>query len=253
MDVVDVCAGAAGGWSLGLHRAGMTTRAAIESEAWRRELYAMNNPGVKLYGDLRTVTGDQLRADGVRCDLLAGSPPCKEYSGIGSGGGLDADDLFIHAVRLAGELRPRWCAFENSHFVKERGYDRIASALEALNYQVWPIVVGARAFGSRHDRPRAVILAADLSRPQGRPARQPRPDRYVGDGPTEPPRLAPRVDCGSLGPGGSASLSRHLREYDGVPAGVAEAAREAYGDAVLPQLTEAVGRAIIAAEAALCL
>lgn len=254
--VLDLCAGAAGGWSLGLHRAGMKTVAACEAVDWRRDMFAANFPGVKLYDDLRTLTGAQVRADtGDFPEILAGSPVCKEYSPVGRGGGLDADDLFIHAVRLADEGRPHWCAFENSHFLKTRGYDRISSALEAIGYAVWPLVVGAGNAGAAHRRPRAFILARDTSRPQGRFARQPRANAGVGGRPD--PRSRPPGGYGPgasellVGPAGSQPLGCHLREWDGVSAGVAEQAREAYGDAVLPQLTEAVGRAILQVDAAM--
>jgi DNA (cytosine-5)-methyltransferase 1 len=254
---LDVCAGAAGGWTLGLHRAGIETVAACEVIPWRRDLYAANFPNVRLYHDLGTLDAATLRRDRVGIiDLLAGSPPCKEYSDIGRGRGLDADDLFLQFVRLAGELRPRWVAAENSHFLKTRGYDRIADALGQVGYACWPLVVEARMLGARHGRPRAVVLAADLSREQGRPARLARPDGHLGRDPC--PWARPHGSDGTgpsellLGPAGTQPVGRHLREYDGVPAGVAEQAREAYGDAVLPQLTEAVGRAILATEAALC-
>jgi DNA (cytosine-5)-methyltransferase 1 len=246
---LDLCSGAAGAWALGLHRAGITTIAACEAIAWRRDLYALNNPKVKLYDDLRSLTGDRLRADGVTSvDLVAGSPPCGEYSSVGSGGGLDADDLFLHAVRIVGEVRPRFAAFENSAFLKTRGYDRIADALDAIGYTSWPFVVRAQDAGARHERPRAFIIAADLSRPQGRPSRLTRPDRHVGGAPDWSAGRFARYDLPSLGPAGTQRLGRHLREFHGIPAGVAEQAREAYGDSLLPQLTEAVGRAIIAVE-----
>ncbi|WP_186820032.1 DNA cytosine methyltransferase, partial [Acidomonas methanolica] len=45
--VLDLFAGAAGGWTLGLHRAGFVTVAACEIVPWRRVLYAENNPHVR--------------------------------------------------------------------------------------------------------------------------------------------------------------------------------------------------------------
>jgi hypothetical protein len=51
-----------------------------------------------------------------------------------------------------------------------------------------------------------------------------------------------------LGPVPSRPLGEHLRKYDGLPAGVAERCRSAYGDAVSPIIPELIGRAIMAAE-----
>jgi site-specific DNA-cytosine methylase len=43
--VLDLFAGGAGGWSLGLHRAGYTTTAAVELDPWRRAVLAANFGG----------------------------------------------------------------------------------------------------------------------------------------------------------------------------------------------------------------
>lgn len=93
----------------------------------------------------------------------------------------------------------------------------------------------------------------DLSRKQGRAAGQPRPNGHVEYDDFGPTGSQSRVDSLPLGPVGTASLGSHLREYDGVPARLAERCREAYGDSVLPQLTEAVGRAILQVDAAMAL
>jgi DNA (cytosine-5)-methyltransferase 1 len=183
MRVLDLCSGAAGGWSLGLHRASMTTVAACEAVDWRRDMFAANFPGVKLYDDLRTLTGAELRRDlGSLPDFIAGSPPCVEFSSVNTkrrGRGLAVDDLFLHAVRLVDECRPRWVAFENSPELKSRGYDRIADALEALGYTCWPFVVGAGNAGAAHRRARAFVVACDPAQIEGRSTRQPRPDGRV--------------------------------------------------------------------------
>ncbi len=268
--VLDLCAGAAGGWSLGLHRAGFTTVAACEAVDWRRAMYSHNFPGVKVYDDLRTLGGAELLRDlGALPDVVAGSPPCQEYSEINQrGGGIEADDLFLHGVRIVDEVRPRWFVAENSPRLKSRGYDRIAAALEKVGYTCWPVVVGVGSSGAAHKRKRTFILATDLSRPQGRPARQSRPDVRMAAHMPEVGRWTraggqdgAQADHGDqgiagyleqrLGSSGAERLGRHLREYDGLPSRLAERCREAYGDAVSPRLTEAVGRAILQADAAL--
>ena len=278
LTALDLFSAAAGGWSLGLHRAGIRTVAACESVEWRRILYAENNTDVRLYDDVRTLTADRLVRDlGWLPDIIVGSPPCPEFSSVNTkrrGRGLEVDDCYLHAVRVVGECRPRWAAFENSAELRTVGYDRIASELEALGYSCWPVVVGAGNAGAPHRRQRSIVLASDLSQEQGRFAGQPRPNGRVAvaadadeeghhaqpvDGQVagmvgsrraawESSALDPER---SLGPAGSQPLGRHLREYDGLPAGLAEQCRQAYGDAVLPQIPEAVGRAILRTEAAL--
>jgi len=81
MRALDLFSAAAGGWSLGLHRAGFQTVAACEVIEWRRILYAENNPGVRLYDDVRTLSAARLAADlGFLPDIIVGSPPCQDIS-----------------------------------------------------------------------------------------------------------------------------------------------------------------------------
>lgn len=305
MRVLDLFSAAAGGWSLGLHRAGFQTVAACEWIEWRRALYAENNPGVKIYDDVRTLTGERLLADlGALPDIVVGSPPCQDISSANTRGkGVDGEksSLFFEAVRIIGEVRPRWFALENSDRVRTRGYDRIAAALEAHSYDCWPLVVGVGNAGGSHQRKRAWILGMDanasgeqgwlagqswLDTNPGRPSweqergRGTRWRRFgspeTGGGTGDPvgsdaDEVPLRVECGPgsgwetdgkeavlaglarvfRGPIGSTDLSRHLRAYDGLPGRLAEQCREAYGDAVSPQITEAIGRAILRVEAAM--
>ena len=304
LEVLDLFSAAAGGWSLGMHRAGFKTIAACESVDWRRELYAVNNPDVRIYDDVRTLTANQLVRDlGRLPGIVVGSPPCQDISPANTRGqGVDGEKsgLYFEAVRIVGEVRPRWFAFENSDRVRTRGYDRIAAALEGHGYACWPLVVGVGNAGGSHQRKRSFILGlvSDAASSQGRTAGQPWLDTYADSAEQQVGRRGTwrgrsgspearrgtcdpmganadcdqlRVECGSgpgreaigketvvaglsrvfRGPIGSADLGRHLRAYDGVSSGLAEQCREAYGDAVSPQLTEPIGRAILRTEAAL--
>src|ERR1700731_1015702 len=159
--VLDLFCGAAGGWSLGLHRAGFRTIAACEIDPWRRAVYARNFPGVKLYEDVRILTANRLVSDlGYLPEIIVASPPCQDASAANAKGkGVDGPrtGLFFEAVRIIGECRPRWAAFENVPQIRTRGYDRIADALAQLGYADWPAVVGAEDVGAPHIRKRAWI------------------------------------------------------------------------------------------------
>jgi DNA (cytosine-5)-methyltransferase 1 len=303
--VLDLFSAAAGGWSLGMHRAGFTTVAACEFVDWRRALYQENNPNVRIYDDVRTLTADRILRDcGFLPDIVVGSPPCQDISSANTRGkGVEGEKsgLFFEAIRIIGEVRPRWFALENSDRVRTRGYDRIAAGLEAHGYDCWPLVVGVGNAGGSHQRKRAWIIGLDTNAAseQGRDAGLSRVDANAGSAGREQEgrgragrwRISGeeacggvgyplgsdansdqlRVECGAgqgwqtdgkeavisglsrvfRGPIGSADLSSHLRAYDGLPGWVAERCREAYGDAVAPQITEAIGRAILRTEAAL--
>lgn len=262
--VLDLFSGACGGWSLGLHRAGFETIAACESVEWRRNVFSHNFPNARMYDDVRTLTAERLRADlGRTPDIIVGSPPCQDASAANQKGrGVDGErtGLFFEAIRIVGECRPRWCAFENSPFIRTRGADKIIGAMEALGYACWPFVVGADHVGAPHERKRVWIICSDAhgdrlrvepgwgggSHREGASVSAPddRDSTLEQEGGTG----LPWADDWHSWHGG---LARHLRVADGVPASVASQLRSAYGDAVLPQITESIGRSILRTERAL--
>lgn len=209
MNTLDLFSAAAGGWSLGLHRAGFRTIAACEWIAWRRALYAENNPGVLIYDDVRTLTGERLLSDvGAFPDLVAGSPPCQDISSANTKGkGVDGErsGLYFEAIRIIGEVQrlgrergtggARWVALENSSNLRTRGADRVLGALESLGYTCWSFVVGGDDVGANHQRKRSWIIGVDL-------------DQLTSD--------APGVGCGAWAgdhqgehAGGDGSLAGH--------------------------------------------
>ncbi|MFC3061580.1 DNA cytosine methyltransferase [Paenirhodobacter populi] len=165
MRVLDLFSAAAGGWSLGLHRSGFVTVAACEIVEWRRILYAENNPHVRLYEDVRSLTAARLVSDlGVLPDIIVGSPPCQDISSANAKGrGIEGErsGLYFEAIRLVGDCRPRWFAFENSSNLRTRGADRLLGELDALSYACWPCVVGAADVGANHVRKRSWLIGYD--------------------------------------------------------------------------------------------
>lgn len=165
MRALDLFSAAAGGWSLGLHRAGFVTVAACEIVEWRRILYSENFPHVRLYDDVRTLTAARLVSDlGYLPDIIVGSPPCQDISSANTKGkGIEGErsGLYLEAVRLVGDCRPRWFAFENSANLRTRGADRLLAELEALGYAVEPCVVGADNVGANHVRKRSWLIGFD--------------------------------------------------------------------------------------------
>lgn len=166
MDVLDLFSAAAGGWSLGLHRAGFRTVAACESIEWRRALYCANNPGVVIYDDVQTLTADRIVSDlGFLPGIVVGSPPCQDISSANTKGkGVEGErsGLYFEAIRIIGEVRPRWFALENSANLRTRGADAVLSALEGLGYTCWAFVVRASDIGANHERPRSWIIGCDV-------------------------------------------------------------------------------------------
>ncbi len=166
LTVLDLFSAAAGGWSLGMHRAGFETVAACEAVDWRRALFAQNNPGVKIYDDVRTLSAERLVRDLAWLpDVIVGSPPCQDISSANTKGkGVDGErsGLYFEAIRIIGECRPCWFALENSANLRTRGADRVIAALEALGYTVWAFVVGGDNVGANHERKRSWLIRVDL-------------------------------------------------------------------------------------------
>nr|WP_176024889.1 DNA cytosine methyltransferase [Brucella pseudintermedia] len=165
MRALDLFSAAAGGWSLGLHRAGFLTIAACEIVEWRRILYAENNPHVRIYDDIRGLTAARLVSDlGILPDIIVGSPPRQDISSANTKGkGIEGErsGLYLEAVRLVGDCRPRWFAFENSANLRTRGADRLLDELETLGYAVEACVVGADNVGANHVRKRSWLIGYD--------------------------------------------------------------------------------------------
>lgn len=176
--VLDLFSAAAGGWSLGMHRAGFQTVAACEFIPWRRALYSQNNPHVRMYDDVRTLTGEQLLRDlGFLPGIVVGSPPCQDISSANTKGkGVEGErsGLYFEAIRIIGEIRDlgrergesaaRWIALENSANLRTRGADAVLAALEAIGYTCWAFVVSAGDIGANHERARSWIIGCDLAR-----------------------------------------------------------------------------------------
>lgn len=243
--------GAANGWELGLHHAGVQTIAACEADPWRRQVTAQRWK-VPVYADVRTVTAVRLEADGIaRPWGLFGSPPCQDASEVNSKGkGLDGDQtgLFFESIRLGAELRPRVIGLENVDRFRHRGLDRVCLALERIGYAARPLVMGTGAVGGSNQRQRIWILATDTTRPQGRPAGQ---SWEATESPAAGRLDLRRSQDGGLGLEhvGPETLGRAVRAHDGLSDRLADQARSAYGDAVVPLIPYLIARALIRWEA----
>ena len=160
MKVLDLFSGI-GGFSLGLERAGMQTVAFCEVEPYPRRVLAKHWPDVPIYDDVRTLTANRLAADAISVDVICGGFPCQDISAAGKGAGIDGErsGLWREYARLIRECRPEWVIIENSPFLRNRGADRVFGDLEAAGYAWQSGVVGAAHAGAPHRRQRVYILA----------------------------------------------------------------------------------------------
>jgi len=275
-----------GGFDLGLERTGgFETVAFCEIEPFPRAVLAKHWPGVPCYDDVRTLTAERLAADGIAVDVICGGFPCQDISYAGLGAGLEGErsGLFYQVARLVGELGPDFVILENVGALLSRGLDAVLGTLAALGYDAEWHCIPASALGAPHRRDRVWIVAypegdgrarraighknGDASTETGERFRRepsgsgathgagaladalgigrPRPGQY-GDAGYSAPRLT-RQTINAVN-GGIGDIWRTEPDVGRVANGVPARAHRlrALGNAVVPQIPELIGRAILA-------
>lgn len=257
--VLDLFSGI-GGFSLGLERAGMKTVAFCEIEPFCRRVLAKHWPGIPIYEDVRTLTADRLRADGIVCDVICGGFPCQDIS-VAQGksrAGLDGErsGLWSEYARLIRELRPQFVIVENVPGLLSLGITDVLRDLAACGYDAEWQIISAAAVGAPHIRDRFWLV--------GYPNRDWEPDIAFNDEVAWMPGMAPNGDgsrlsvwqsfCGDNGSECASVVGNDwwatepaiCRVVDGLPARPHRTDRlRSLGNAVVPQIPEIIGKAII--------
>ena len=246
--VLDLFSGI-GGFSLGLERTGgFETVAFCEIEPFPRRVLAKHWPEVPCYHDVRTLTAAQLADDGIAVDVITGGFPCQDISVAGKQRGIGEgtrSGLWSEIVRLIGELRPRYVIVENVAALlagpsgRPGGwFGRILGDLAECGYDAEWENIPASALGAPHRRERVWIVA------------YPSKVKFTGklfsencaQGVHEFEARTSMLPPYSLGMG-SAADSYSLRDGDGFPEFLGQL--NGYGNAVVPQIPELIGRAIL--------
>ena len=282
MRVLDLFSGI-GGFSLGLERAGpFRTVAFCEREPFPQAVLKKHWPEVPIYDDVRTIPTDELG----RIDLICGGFPCQPWSVAGQQRGAEDDrDLWPVMASLIEKLRPQFVIGENVRgFVNEPlGLKRSLSDLESIGYQAVPFIIPACAVGAPHRRDRVWILGysenkrrekrENFRRPRAENKQNKRPSLWgesggsskdVADAGRHATRPREEMDgdkakrsqgifnaTNSSEDVSTSSTSRWLPEPD--VGRVAHGVRrrvdrlKALGNAIVPQIAEEIGHAIVAA------
>lgn len=282
--VLDLFSGI-GGFSLGLERTGgFETVAFCEIEEFPRRVLAKHWPEVPCYHDVRELSADVLGRDGIAVDVICGGFPCQDLSFAGLGAGLagERSGLWSEIVRLAGELRPRFIIVENVAALLSRGMGRVLGDLAAIGYDAEWHCIPASYVGAHHRRDRIWIIAYLQADALGSDASSIGPHRapmhiqgsveFRNEQVGQPKSLGHNVansQCGRLQGGDeqrawptaifAPAISRHRRggelgqtwrtepDVGRVAYGVPDAAHrlKGLGNAVVPQIPELIGRAIL--------
>jgi DNA (cytosine-5)-methyltransferase 1 len=261
MRVLDLFSGI-GGFSLGLERAGMQTVAFCEIDPFCQRVLAKHWPGVPIYDDVREVTATRLAADGIGIDVICGGFPCQDISSAGAkvGIGGERSGLWREYARIIGEVRPRYVVVENVAALLARGMSEVLGDMAALGYDAEWHCIPAAAIGAPHGRDRLWIVGhpdgyGEPGRPfnakaSGRPPDV--ADAKLGLGPLglylAGVGRAGKLDAFNAWNGEPQDQPDFLGVDDGLPSRLDRL--RSLGNAVVPQIPEMIGRAILATEAA---
>lgn len=250
LQVLDLFSGI-GGFSLGLERTGgFETVAFCEIEEFPRRVLAKHWPEVPCYHDVRTLTKDTLDRDGIAVDVITGGFPCQDISVAGKQAGLGSETrsgLWSECLRLTSELRPEIALFENvanllSGPSNKPGawFSRILSDLASIGYDAEWRCISASEMGMEHKRTRVWIVAnpdenrQSKSRPLVRQNKRSAAINWKASGLFD---AFQRKD-----------LPYVCGEHNGFSDWMDRVA--ACGNAVVPQIPELIGKAILASRAA---
>lgn len=231
LSVLDLFSGI-GGFSLGLERTGgFQTVAFCEIEPFARRVLGKHWPGVPIYDDVTKLTSWRLSADGIAVDVVCGGFPCQPFS-TASRGKCVAEDLWPDMFRIIHAIRPRWVIAEN---VDKEAIANAAAGLHIIGFGTYIRRISAADAGADHQRDRWWLVAHANPESQFR--------RAVDAEVAKLPEL-----CRGLW--GAENYARAIRVPSRLSTGMDRSRIEALGNAVIPQIPEIIGRAIVAADLA---
>lgn len=163
---IDLFSGA-GGFSLGLERAGF--RLLFAADSWTRAVtsYRSNFSHPCLHVDLSQLSAADLLLSaglsGAAPDLVVGGPPCQGFSIQRIGADSDKrNSLVLEFARLVSELRPRMFVMENvPGLAGVRGrdlLDEFQAKMSLAGYEMTTDLVDAASFGVPQTRRRLLII-----------------------------------------------------------------------------------------------
>ena len=149
-----------GGFALAMDRVwGDVEHTFCEVDPFCQEVLRKHWPSAKIYGDIK-----KFRGGGKAVDIVTGGFPCQPFSAAGKRKGTGDDrHLWPEMLRVIRAVSAEWVIGENvgGLVTWDKGVvlDQIVSDLEALGYEVCPLVIPACAKDATHRRDRLWILA----------------------------------------------------------------------------------------------
>jgi DNA (cytosine-5)-methyltransferase 1 len=154
--VLDLFSGI-GGFSLGLERTGgFKTIAFCEIDPFCRQVLRKHWPGVSIYEDVTTAEFAPGQAD-----VICGGFPCQDISNAGKRAGITGarSGLWQHLVDAIRVVRPKYAIVENVAALLGADMGVVLRDLAAVGYDAEWHCLPASAVGLYHDRERVWIVA----------------------------------------------------------------------------------------------
>ena len=223
MKVLDLFSGI-GGFSLGLERADMQTTMFCEMGDFQQRVINKHWPDVPIHNDVST-----LHISPGEYDVICGGFPCQDISISGKMKGLKGErsGLWSEFKRLIKEGEPEYAIIENVANLRSNGLVVVLQDLWKVGYDAQWHIIPAQAVGAEHERERIWIIAYPHSTQcKGRSLSRRIQEEIANSG---------DIRWGKDKPGVERTLN-----------GVSNQSHRllALGNAVVPQIPEAIGRAI---------
>ena len=142
MNVLSLFSGV-GGFDLGLEQAGMTTIYQCEWDKHATNILNRHWPHTPKWGDITTLTAQEILRHGTPPDVVAWGSPCQDLSVAGKRAGLEGErsGLFHEGMRLIRELRKE----TNNEYPRISIWENVAGALSSNNGADFGIILDEMA------------------------------------------------------------------------------------------------------------
>lgn len=181
--VIDLFSGG-GGFARGFELAGFKVVAAVDNYPPAAKTYKVNFPHAYMIADdIKEVNGEEiLSLAGLmpgEVDVVIASPPCEPFTGANPRRRSDpleriyddpAGQLYLHAIRLIGEVKPKLFVIENVPGILEAPIRRaIARELSRAEYRrVYFNILNAEEHGTPSRRTRVFVSNIKIQPPKRR-------------------------------------------------------------------------------------
>lgn len=155
-----------GGFDYGLEQAGLRTVYQCEINKHAHSVLDHHWPDVPKWGDIATLTADEILRHTSRIDVVAWGSPCQDMSTAGMRSGLQGtkSSLFYEGLRIINELRHA----TDGHYPRIAIWENVAGALTSNRGLDFRSVISEMAAAGSHLQEYAVLDSAAFGVPQTR-------------------------------------------------------------------------------------